>query len=138
MASTFFERIDHLDREVGHGDIIAGVTVDQPYAQDQHETPYRHDSGVWKYLGNPLSANAIELIMGLSRRVITVGGSDIDGGMIDIADEMSGYVLRYAPKDTTLLSRSGNPWVRSNGVEIYNKPGAPRRKGPSESGWHRR
>ena len=137
MASTFFERIDYLEREVGYGDITSGVTVDQPYAQDQHETPYKHDNGVWKYLGNPLMANALDLVLGISRNVITPRGSDIDSAMIDAADEMASYVERFAPKDTTLLSRSGSPWVKNNGIETYRRAAAPRRKGPSESGWHR-
>ena len=58
----------------------------------------------------------------LSRKVLTPHGSMLRLGMVDIAEEMSRYVMENAPKDTGQLSLSGNPWVKDNGVVIYDRP----------------
>lgn len=124
MPDSFDRRIDSLARSVGTGSIVAGCTVNQPYAQNQHQnTTFRHPHGGRShYLGGPLMENAFALLEGLARGAITPFGSMIDRRMIDVAEEMAGYVLRYAPKETGLLSLSGNPWVRDNGVLIYDRP----------------
>lgn len=126
----FQERIDELSRSVGTGHITAGCKVNQPYAQNQHQTDhFHHDDGRSHYLGGPLLEHSFELVESIAREVITPFGSNIDRRMIDVAEEMAGYVLKNAPQSPIddpggpgVLALSGNPWVKSNGVLIYDRP----------------
>ena len=124
MADTFFRRIDHLSEAVGTGSIKAGCTVNQPYAQNQHQSlHFQHPHGGRSlYLGGPLMENAFVLLADLAREIITPTGSNIDRGMIDVAETMARYVLENAPVETGQLRTSGNPWVEDNGVRIYDRP----------------
>lgn len=120
----FDERIDFLMHSVGEGYITAGCEVNQPYAQNQHQTDsFKHPHGGRShYLGGPLLENAYSLVEELARGAITPFGSMIDRRMADIAETMARYVLLNAPKETGQLSLSGHPWVKSNGVLIYDRP----------------
>lgn len=119
----FEQRIDELMRSVGTGHITAGCKVDQPYAQNQHQTDsFRHTNGRSHYLGGPLLEHAFELVAEIARSSITPFGSLISRRMIDTAEWMARAVLENAPKDTGQLSMSGNPWVKDNGVLIYDRP----------------
>lgn len=124
MPSTFFSRIDRLSDSVGNGWITAGCTVNQPYAQNQHQSAwFRHPHGGRAfYLGGPLMENAFDLIGEIARGAITPFGSTIDRRMIDVAETLSRYVLENAPRETGQLATSGNPWVKDNGVLIYDRP----------------
>lgn len=134
---SFFERTRYLEEQVGEGDIVAGCTVNQPYAQDQHETlTYYHDDGRARYLGGPLFENIVGTMQEIARRTITETGSDLEDAMKDFADTMADdYVGRQAPKKTGLLSESGEPWVTDGGVEIYRRPAAPREPNSTDYGW---
>lgn len=136
---SFDERTDYLLEAVGEGYLTAKCTVDQPYAQDQHENlKYVHPNGQAKFLEEPLMKNAFELVAGVARAAITPDGSNLVDEMEEVAEKMAGYVLRYAPKDTLMLAESGHPTVEDNGTHVYNRfPGEPRRMTPSSSGWHR-
>lgn len=120
----FAERIDSLIESVGVGNITAGCEVNQPYAQNQHQTDsFRHPHGGRShYLGGPLMENAFGLIEELARGAITPFGSMIHERMVDIAETMAKYVLINAPKETGQLSLSAHPWVKSNGVVTYDRP----------------
>jgi hypothetical protein len=124
---SFDERIRFLEDAVGDGNITAGVDVDQPYAQDQHETPYRHRKGQMKYLSEPLFANIGPLMSKIANEVITEEGSNLSSAMRDTADEMAEYVADNAPVDTGRLSESASPYVREGLTETYRRPAiAPR------------
>jgi hypothetical protein len=140
MTSTFDERMRYLSEQVGEGNLTMGCVVNQEYAQDQHETRrYRHKSGQANYLGGPLMDHAFELMEKLARNAITSEGSDLVDAAKSIAEDMAGYVQRYAPKDTTRLSESGNPYVDSNGERVWERPPrAARRVGQDDSGWDER
>lgn len=120
----FDERIDSLIRSVGVGNITAGVEVNQPYAQNQHQSlHFKHPHGGRSlYLGGPLLENAFGLVEELARGAITPFGSMIQERMVDIAETMAKYVLLNAPKETGQLSLSASPWVKSNGVVTYSRP----------------
>lgn len=124
MPSTFFSRIDHLSDAVGTGSIVAGCTVNQPYAQNQHQSVhFNHPHGGRAlFLGGPLMENAFTLLGDLARKIITPAGSDINQGMIDVAETMAGYVRVNAPVETGQLRTSDNPWVEDKGVRIYDRP----------------
>lgn len=124
---SFDERIKYLEEVVGEGNITSGVDVDQPYAQDQHETPYRHRIGQMKYLGEPLLANAGELMGIIAHNVLTEDGSNLADGMQQVADRMAGFVEDNAPKDTGRLRESASPYVMDGLLETYRRPAiAPR------------
>jgi hypothetical protein len=127
---TFFERTIHLSQEVGPGYITAHCEVNQPYAQDQHETlRYFHDDGQARYLGGPLFENALRLVNDLAGRILTPTGSNVHDGMVDIAEWMARQVLIHAPKETGRLSESGHPYVTSMGMVTYDRPAiAPRER----------
>jgi hypothetical protein len=124
VASTFFARIDHLIDSVGSGKIVAGCTVNQPYAQNQHQSVwFEHPHGGRAlYLSGPLMENYFRLMSELARGAITPFGSMIDRRMIDIAEWMARAVLENAPIETGQLRTSGNPWVKDKGVPIYDRP----------------
>lgn len=126
MASDFFERIDYLDDQVGHGDIVAGCTVDQIYAQNQHQNlRFRHTIGRAHYLGDPLLENATKLMQRIAASVVDDSGSRLKSTMIRTAEDMAGYVRDNAPRDPDLgdvLANSGSPWVTDQGREIYHRP----------------
>jgi hypothetical protein len=123
---TFDERIRYLEEQVGDGHITAGCVVDQPYAQNQHETEsFKHVRGRSHYLGGPLMENALSLVTRIVNSVITETGSRLREEMIDVADTMNGYVENNAPKDPDVgdvLSKSGSPYVDDNGMRIYSRP----------------
>jgi hypothetical protein len=124
MAGTFDRRIAHLSREVGVGNIVAHCEVNQPYAQNQHETESFDHHGVGRshYLGGPLLENIFTTMQEIAGRVITENGSDLEKGMIDVSEKMARYVLTNAPKDTHRLSLSGHPSVTDNGSVVYDRP----------------
>lgn len=135
MARTndFQRLISYLSEQVGTGSITAGCTVNQAYAQNQHQNlSFRHTVGRAQYLGAPLMENAITLLEGIARSVITKDGSDLEGEMRDVSEKMAGYVLKNAPRDPDIgdvLANSGSPWVKSHGIETYRRPPvAPRRR----------
>jgi hypothetical protein len=74
------------------------------------------------FLGGPLFENQYELLQKIANNVITETGSDLEDGMTDVAQEMAGYVEKYAPIDTGRLRLSGSPFVESNGITVYYRP----------------
>lgn len=123
---SFDERTRYLEEQVGTGNITAGCTVDQPYAQNQHENlSFNHTVGRARYLGDPLMENAFNFVDGMARAVITEEGSRIRDEMQDIADDMVRFVLMNAPRDPDVgdvLANSAAPWVDDNGIRIYYRP----------------
>lgn len=118
-ADDFIQRTQYLSDQVGTGRITAGCTVDQPHAQNQHETEsFDHTVGRSHYLGGPLMENAFNLVDGMARAVITQEGSRIQDEMRDIADDLTDYVRINAPKDPDagdVLALSGSAFVVDGG-----------------------
>lgn len=139
-AEEFVHRTNYLEERVGHGDIVAGCYVNQPYAQDQHENlSLFHDDGQARFLGGPLIEDAFSNMQDIARSVITPEGSDLQDAMVDMAEKMANdYVGKRAPLLTGRLRNSGEPYVTDDGIEIYRRPAVAPRDEDSESGWHRR
>lgn len=116
--------IERLMNSVGDGDIVARCTVDQPYAQRQHEElTWKHPrGGRAKYLEAPLFENHAELMQGIADSLITEDGSDLERGMINAAEQMSRWVEDNAPKEDQVLMFSGHPQVIDGGMEVYDRP----------------
>lgn len=142
-SQQFNIRTRYLENQVGHGRITAGCSVDQPYAQNQHENlSFDHTIGRARYLGDPLMENTFNVVDGVARAVITPEGSDIKDEMQGIADDMSHWVEVNAPRDPDIgdvLAMSGSPFVVDEGIETYRRPPiAPRQTGQSKTGWRER
>lgn len=125
-ADEFNRRMAYLEEQVGHGRITAGCTVDQIYAQNQHENmTFHHTVGRSHYLGAPLMENAQKLLLQIARSVITQEGSRLPAEMRDTAETMAQYVLKNAPRDPDVgdvLANSGSPWVAEGGFETWRRP----------------
>jgi hypothetical protein len=138
-SSEFNMRTKYLEDQVGSGRIKAGVTVDQPYAQNQHENlSFNHTVGRAHYLGAPLMENAFNFVDGMARAAVTDEGSRIKDEMQDIAEDLSRAVLTNAPRDPDIgdnLANSGSPWVVDGGMEIFRRPPLAPRQMKSKSGW---
>lgn len=132
---TFDERMGHLMDEVGMGYLRAKCEVNQPYAQNQHESRwFKHNDGRAGYLGDPLMENASRLVEGLARDAISPTGSGLKSGMVDVAEEMARFVFENAPFDeadpsTFHLKLSPHPTVTDNGMVIYDRPPIAPREG---------
>lgn len=125
-ADEFNQRIDFLEHQVGYGKITAGCDVDQIYAQNQHENlSFRHTMGQSHYLGGPLLVNAQALVEKIARSILDESGSHLNRAMRGVAEDMAGYVKKFAPKDPDfgdVLANSGSPWVKDDGIEVYRRP----------------
>lgn len=120
---TFTERTLQLEDRIGHGDLGIRVVVDQPYAQDQHETLiYAHmGGGQARYLGEPLFRHYPAYMQRLANSVL-------DGRLVtaatSIAEDLSKEVFENAPFEFGDLKASGHPIVYDDGVPVYDRPPA--------------
>lgn len=131
MTATAIDRLQQLINAVGTGESVSSCIVDQAYAQAQHEELAWHHptGGRAKYLEGPLFEQADEIVRIISDHLITKDGSDLEKGMIEVAEKMSIFVEENAPKDEGVheLSESGHPMVHDNGVLVYDRaPKVPR------------
>lgn len=122
MMGTFQERIKELEDTVGTGHLVGQVLVDQPYAQDQHETMfYGHPGGGQaKYLSEPLMANHPEYLRRLAGAVLDEGGA-LERAMIRNVEDLSGEVYKHAPFEFGDLKASGHPMVFDGDRRVYDR-----------------
>lgn len=118
---TFEARTAELADMVGAGDLTGKVTVDQLYAQFQHEgLDLRHSQGGQaKFLEAPLFANAADYVRSLSKDVLTGG---LVEAMTDNMEHLSRQVYELAPIDFGDLKASAAPRVIDGGTVAYNRP----------------
>lgn len=124
MSSASFEsRVTELSAMVGNGVLRGTVTVDQVYAQNQHESlDFRHPhGGQAKYLEQPLFANMDDYLRSIANGILEDGGREaMIRAMNDLAG--SGGVATHAPIEHGYLRGSGHPSVYSEDAEIYDRP----------------
>jgi hypothetical protein len=120
---TFMERTEVLLDRVGYGDLGGRVVVDQPYAQDQHETlVYVHrGGGRARYLGEPLYAHYPRYMQRLADAALD---GDLTQAMVRNMEDLSGEVYDNAPFEFGDLKASGHPIVYDDGVPVYDRPPA--------------
>lgn len=134
MASTFFDRIDELSAQVGHGHLVGKNTVDQVYAAPQErgfwETGplagvviHNHPGGGGTHflrdsLYEPIDAHMAKL----AARAITPDGSEIDHAMIDVVEDIAQGVFERAPVEFGDLRASAQTDVTKDGENIYHRP----------------
>jgi hypothetical protein len=122
---TFFAGCDLLRENVGDGDLVGTVEVNQHYALEQHENfGYIHPRGGGpKYLSQPLEENSAGYLQELGEAVL---GGSLVAAMIENMEDLSSHLDPAAPIDEDpnyfRLRRSGNPKVTDQGAEVYNRP----------------
>lgn len=129
MRGTFGDGIDRLIETVGRGHLKGSVEVDQIYAKYQHEKPELNhpDGGKAYYLRDPLFEKSAEYMQKLADKTITVGGSEIEQGMVEVVEDLSTQVYIHAPLEFADLKASGHPTVESAGAVVYDRaPNVPR------------
>lgn len=130
-GKTFAEGCDELARLVGDGTLHGEVTVDQVYAQFQHEVlDLKHPRGGQAlYLHTPLMDHFREWLEGYASTVLEDGGRP---AMIDAMEALAEDkgVAGHAPVELGDLRASGHPLVRDGGDVIYDR--APRQHRLSE------
>ena len=117
---SFFDGIEQLRAQVGHGLLEGAVEVDQLYAQYQHEgLDFNHPRGGQAlYLGGPLTASQNSYMQKIADTLL----DDVDAGMKDVVEDLSAQVGRLAPIDLNNLRRSAHPTVTDDGDVVYDRP----------------
>lgn len=129
--STFDQRIRELADRVGSGRLVGTVERNQAYAQVQHEDlSLRHpNGGQAKYQETALLGQHQQYLQAIADAVLEGHMEQAMGRMMERFD---GDSARLAPKDTTVLARSGHPVVRSGNRIVYDRPPEVPRLSPAE------
>lgn len=122
-GGSFFDRIDHLDRSVGHGDLEVKWTTDQVYAkyQELREDLKHPRGGRAHYARDALIGHAGQRLERLAARAITEDGSDLVGGAIQVAVENMHQQAAYTPREFVNLARSIELEVIDDGEQVYHR-----------------
>jgi hypothetical protein len=120
-TGTFSERIDELRHRVGSGKLTGSVTVDQRYAQYQHEHMELHHArgGSAKYLQKPLFDHYRNYLNDYAKTVLDDGGQ---AAMRRSMEHLSDQVEITAPREWGDLRKSGSPKVTQGGRTLYDRP----------------
>lgn len=132
---SFSARTRQLGEQVGEGDLTGSVTVDQPYAVNQHEMgwlnfmgrygpkPIRryHRGGGAKFLEAPLMEKGpTEYMQRLANRALDPGG--LVEAMVENMEDLCDEVHERAPRDRDVLRDSASPKVTDGGTVAYERP----------------
>lgn len=124
MASTAFDGLDQFLDELGEGDLVGRVVVDQVYAKYQHErADLKHpDGGEPFYLRNGLFEPVERWVAELGDHLVTPEGPRLRDGMQHVAEGISDEVYKRAPFEFGDLRGSGHPTVEDDGAVVYDRP----------------
>lgn len=113
---------DLIDR-TGGPKLKATVTVNQPYAQDQHETLYyRHPrGGRAKFLESPLFENIEDWLGKFSQRVL-VRGIQMPNEWGKVARNLKNAVPKNAPFEFGDLRKSASLEVKEGASVVISEP----------------
>lgn len=127
VAGSFGSKIDELIEQVGTGDLVGKVEVDQIYAHYQHEDlALKHPRGGHaKFLQLPLFENKDQYLDWLARFALEEHG--IVRGMETAMEHLSSQVEQQAPVLHAYLRHSGHPSVQDKEVVVYDRPPIARR-----------
>lgn len=119
---TASEGIQDLIERTGGPRVKATVTVNQPYAQDQHETLfYRHTSGGQaKYLEQPLFSGHPGWIQDFANELLHTTDAAREWG--GVGRELKNEVPKRAPIDFGDLRQSAGLTVKEGGAVVVNEP----------------
>lgn len=119
---TFGARMDTLNRIVGTGKLEGTVTIDQVYAQNQHETKsFRHPrGGQAKYLEDALKVEGPKILKALASRALAPDG--LVGAMTAGQIRLRNRAARLTPRLYGNLKKSGAVTVRDKGMVVMKIP----------------
>jgi hypothetical protein len=125
MAKKALDGIQDLIDRTGGSKVKATVTVDQPYAQDQHETLYyKHPrGGQAKYLETPLFSDHPKWLQKFANRLL-MNGTDAADEWADVGRSLKNEVPKTAPVEFGDLRQSAALQVKEGGSIIVNEPAA--------------
>lgn len=124
MAGTFLARTKMLMDNVGGGNLIGVIEVNQVYAKYQHERmDLAHDDGGPKYLGNAMKEGAVPAMAVLARSVLR---GDLSIAMSRQMENIAHRMPKFAPTEFGDLDRSAHVKVIDRGAIVYDRPGVPR------------
>jgi hypothetical protein len=123
-SGGFDKRTRYLEAQIGSGNLIGEVIVDQVYAQYQHEDyTLRHPrGGSAGFLTRPLFEHGPRYMEQLARATVDREGSHLKEAMIRVVEDLSDQVEVEAPWEFRNLQRSGHPIVRDDERVIYDRP----------------
>lgn len=129
MGKRAVDGIQQLIQRTTGGAVKATVTVDQPYAQDQHETLfYRHPrGGRAKFLEGPLFENHREWIEGFAKRLLN---ARLDAARLwgdECGVPLKNAVAKNAPVEFGDLKMSAGLVVREGASVVRDEPPAQQR-----------
>jgi hypothetical protein len=117
--------------QVGEGNLIGYLTIDQVYAKYQHE---REDlshprGGGARYLGETFQARYGLYLRKVAKAFLS---GDPERAMADAMENLSTAAARATPTQYGNLRRSGHPQVYSNGRRVYDRAPLCRRMSEQE------
>lgn len=124
-GEDFQKATQRLANNVGNGELVGEVVVDQPYAQYQHETmDLKHPRGGGpKYLERPFQEKYRQYLQNVADDILDGGGAE---AMVQNMEGLSKSIAETAPVDELpnpiKLRYSGSPSVYSNGHQVYHRP----------------
>jgi hypothetical protein len=123
MARRAVDGIQELIERTGGPKIVATVTVDQPYAQDQHETLfYRHPrGGKAKFLEEPLYQNHREWIQRFADRLLD-RDTTAEREWAQVGRELKHEVPQHAPVEFGDLRQSAGLKVTAGSKTVADEP----------------
>lgn len=126
MAKRAVEGIQQLINRTAGGRIKATVTVDQPYAQDQHETLYyRHPrGGRAKYLEAPLFENHRTWMQNFANRLLRARKDATELWAEECGVPLKNAVAKNAPVEFGDLKMSAGLVVREGSSVVRSDPPA--------------
>lgn len=133
MVKRAVDGIQDLIDRTGGPTVRATVIVNQPYAQDQHETLYyRHPrGGQAKYLESPLYAKSPQWIQKFANRLL-VRGTNTAREWGGVGRALKNEVPKTAPVEFGDLRESAALLVKEGGSIIVDEPPAQPRLSESE------
>lgn len=123
MAKKAIDGIQDLIDRTGGPKLKATVVVDQPYAQDQHETLYyKHPrGGQAKYLESPLFAKHPQWLQKFANRLL-MKSTDAGKEWAGVGRSLKNEVARSAPVEFGDLRGSAALTAREGATIIVNEP----------------
>ena len=129
MARKASTGLRQLQAHVGTGKVQIRVRIDQPYAQDQHETMwYRHPrGGRAKYLEGPLFENHRDYLGDVAAQVLRVRGMSVNDRMVRVGRKLVGDAAVNTPVEFGDLKASGALKVLQGNAIFHEDPPLQRR-----------
>lgn len=117
-------RTKMLMDNIGGGNLVGSIVVNQVYAKYQHErADLAHNDGGPKFLSRALTAGAQPALAALARSVLR---GDLSIVMSRQMENIAKRMPALAPTEFGDLDQSAHVRVIDRGAVVYDRPGRPR------------